>query len=280
VLGWKPEEGFLPYDWRGYNEAMILYLLALGSPTHAVSPDVWEEWTSFYQWGDFHGFEHLGFGPLFGHQFSHIWVDFRGIQDDYMRDRGIDYFENSRRATLSQRAYAVANPSGFAGYGENLWGLSACDGPVDGEFDIDGTKRKFRTYAGRGATFYDIIDDGTVTPMAAVSSIAFAPDVVIPTIASMRDTYGDRLYSTYGFLDALNPTLTLDVPVQHGRVEPGVGWFDTDYLGIDQGPILAMVENYRSELIWETMRRNPYIVRGLRRAGFSGGWLEGAEAHE
>jgi hypothetical protein len=242
VLGWKPDEGFLPYDWRGYNEAMILYILALGSPN----------------------------------QFSHIWVDFRGIQDDYMRSRGIDYFENSRRATLAQRAYAIENPSGFVGYGEDLWGLSACDGPVDGEFEIDGKTRKFRTYAGRGATFYDIVDDGTVTPMAAASSIVFAPEVVVPTILSMRDRYGELLYSDYGFLDALNLTLQIDVPVQHGRVEPGTGWFDTDYLGIDQGPILAMIENYRSELVWKTMRRNPHIIRGLRRAGFSGGWLDEA----
>jgi hypothetical protein len=280
VLGWKPEEGFLPYDWRGYNEAMIMYLLALGSPTHPVGEEGWEEWVSRYQWNDFHGYEHLGFAPLFGHQFSHVWVDFRGIQDEYMRSRGIDYFENSRLATLSQRAYAIENPSAFAGYGEDLWGLSACDGPVDGEFEIDGVTRSFRTYAGRGASFTHIVDDGTVTPMAATSSIVFAPEVAIPTIISMRDTYGENLYSTYGFLDALNPTLTIDVQVQHGRVIPGTGWFDTDYLGIDQGPILAMVENYRSELVWKTMRRNPYIIEGLRRAGFSGGWLEEAPEAE
>lgn len=280
VLGWKPEDGFLPYDWRGYNEAMILYLLALGSPTHPVSEEAWRAWVSGYRWGKFQGYEQLGFPPLFGHQFSHVWIDYRGIQDDYMREHGIDYFENSRRATLSQRAYAVENPSGFAGYGENLWGLSACDGPVDGDFEIDGVTRSFRTYAGRGASFTHIVDDGTVTPMAAAASIVFAPEIVIPTLVSMRGTYGENLYSDYGFLDALNPTLTIEVPVQHGRVVAGTGWFDTDYLGIDQGPILAMLENHRSGLVWKTMRRNPYIIKGLRRAGFSGGWLEDAPEAE
>jgi hypothetical protein len=101
---------------------------------------------------------------------------------------------------------------------------------------------------------------------------------VIPTLFAMRQTHGDRIFSTYGFLDALNPTFTLDVPVQHGRVDPGHGWFDTDYLGIDQGPILAMIENYRSGLVWRTMRRNPHLVRGLRRAGFAGGWLDSLPA--
>ena len=92
----------------------------------------------------------------------------------------------------------------------------------------------------------------------------------------MRERYGDRLYQRYGFLDAFNPTLRIQVPVRHGRVDSALGWFDTDYLGIDQGPIVTMIENYRSELVWRYMRKNPYIVRGLRRAGFAGGWLDTA----
>jgi hypothetical protein len=272
--GWTPEEGFLPYDWRGYNEAMLLYILALGSPTYPVAPVSWSAWTSGYRWGTFHGFEHLGFAPLFGHQYTHVWIDLRGIRDEAMREHGIDYFENSRRAVLAQRAHAVANPGGWAGYGALLWGLTASDGPVDREIEIGGRKRQFHTYWARGASFTEIQDDGTVSPSAAGGSIAFAPEIVLPTLRSMREQYGDRLFSTYGFLDAFNPTFTLEVPVQHGRVDPTAGWFDTDYLGIDQGPILAMVENYRSGLVWRTMRKNPHVVRGLKAAGFTGGWLD------
>jgi hypothetical protein len=274
--GWNPESGFLPYDWRGYNEAMLLYLLALGSPTHPVEPAAWEAWTSGYRWGELHGQEHLGFAPLFGHQYSHVWVDFRGIRDDFMRGRGIDYFENSRRAVLAQRAYAVENPGGWKGYGPDLWGLTACDGPVDGTFEIDGRTRSFRTYAARGASFTRVEDDGTVCPSAAAASIAFAPEIVLPLLEAMRRDWGDHLFGRYGFLDALNPTFQLDVPVQHGRVVPGVGWFDTDWLGIDQGPIVAMIENRKSGLVWKAMRRDEHLVRGLRAAGFTGGWLDSA----
>jgi hypothetical protein len=272
--GWRPGEGHLPYDWGGYNEAMVLNVLALGSLSHPVGPETWEAWTSGYRWGTFHGQEHVGFAPLFGHQYSHVWIDFRGIRDAYMRGKGIDYFENSRRATLAQRAYARANPGGFAGYGEDLWGLSACDGPLDGVIEIEGRKREFRTYSARGASFTGVEDDGTVAPTAAAASLPFAPEVVAPTLLAMRDRFGDRLFGRYGFVDALNPTLRRAVPVRHGQVNATLGWFDTDYLGIDQGPILAMIENHRSALVWRTMRRNPHVVRGLRRAGFTGGWLD------
>jgi hypothetical protein len=274
ALGWQPREGHLPYDWRGYNEAMILHVLALGASTHEVGADVWGAWTSRYRWGTFQGEEHLGFAPLFGHQYSHVWIDFRGIRDASMREKGIDYFENSRRATLAQRAYAIANPSGFAGYGERLWGLSACDGPLDGTVEIGGRSREFHTYEARGASFTGVNDDGTIAPTAAAGSIAFAPEVVVPTLMAMREDYGDRLFGRYGFVDALNPTLRVVSPVHHGAVDSTLGWFDTDYLGIDQGPILAMIENHRSGLVWRTMHRNPHLVRGLKRAGFTGGWLD------
>ncbi len=278
VHGWTPEDGFLPYDWRGYNEAMLVYLLALASPTRPVERDAWEAWIAGYRWGTFHEEEHLGFAPLFGHQYTHVWIDFRGIQDDFMRARGIDYFENSRRAVRAQRSYAIRNPGGWSGYGSLLWGLTACDGPLHGEVEIGGRRREFRTYWARGASFTEVNDDGTLCPSAVAGSIPFAPELAIPALRFMRETYGERLFSTYGFLDAFNPTLVVDVPCQHGRVEPGVGWFDTDYIGIDQGPILAMIENHRSGLVWNTMRRNEHIVRGLRAAGFGGGWLDGEES--
>ncbi len=273
-MGWHPETGFIDYEWMGFNEAVILYVLALGSPTHPIDPEDWEAFTSTYKWGSFYGQEHVNFAPLFGHQYSHVWIDFRGIRDVYMRDKGIDYFENSRRATLSQRAYAIDNPSGFRGYGANVWGLSACDGPFDGDLEIDGHKIHFMTYAARGAALGEIRDDGTIAPSAAAASIAFAPEIAIPAIEEMQRRWGELVYSKYGFLDAFNPTLVSKIKTQHGRVAPGTGWFDSDYLGIDQGPVVAMIENYRTGLIWNVMRRNPHIVRGLKRAGFTGGWLE------
>lgn len=273
-MGWTPESGFLPSDWHGYNEAMILYLLALGSPTHPIDSTAWVAWTSTYSWGTYYGQSHIGFAPLFGHQYSHVWVDFRGIQDEYTRAHGLDYFENSRRATLAQQAYAVANPARWSGYGENVWGLTASDGPVDGDVTLNGVSRHFFTYAARGADFTEVRDDGTIAPTAAGGSIAFAPEIAIPALITMRERYGDALFGTYGFLDAFNPTFTATPSA--GRVVSGLGWFDTDYLGIDQGPILAMIANYRDDFVWKYMRKSPDLIRGLRRAGFRGGWLDQA----
>jgi hypothetical protein len=270
--GWKPESGFIISDWKGYNEAMILYVLALGSPTHPVEPAAWNAWTSTYQWHKYFDQEHLTFGPLFGHQYSHAWIDFRGIQDSYMRERGIDYFENSRRAAYSQRTYAMENPGGWRGYGEKLWGLTASDGPLDVTLKIDGRSRTFHTYWARGASPQELTDDGTLVPTAAAASLPFAPEIVMPVLQEMR-RYGEPLYGKYGFLDAFNPTFDVDVKPQHGKVVRGLGWFDTDYLGIDQGPIVIMIENHRSGLVWNTLKKNPHIVRGLKRAGFTGGWL-------
>ena len=274
-MGWTPEHGLHDYDWHGYNEAMILLVLALGSPTHPVDPSAWQAYTSTYEWHDYYGQQYVTFTPLFGYQYSHIWIDFRGIQDDYMRAKGIDYFENSRRATYAQRAYAIANPGHWRGYGENVWGLTACDGALDGTVVIDGVPRTFKTYSARGPSPQYTIDDGTLAPTAASSSIAFAPEIVLPAINEMKRVYGEQLYQQYGFLDAFNPTLNVETNVQAGHIVPGAGWFDVDYLGIDQGPIVAMIENYRTNLIWKTMRRNPHIIRGLKRAGFAGGWLAG-----
>src|SRR6266550_9279586 len=189
-MGWHPESGFINADWIGYNEGMILNILALASPTHPADSAAWSAWVSGYQWGSYYGQSFVQFAPLFGHEYSHVWIDFRSIADDYMNGRGIDYFENSRRATLSQRAYAIANPGAWAGYNGNVWGLTACDGPANKTLTLGGRSRQFHTY-----------------------------------------------------------------------------------LGIDQGPILAMIENFRSELVWRLMRGNAHIIRGLKRAGFTGGWL-------
>jgi hypothetical protein len=275
--GWVPRGGHLAWDWRGYNEAMFVYLLALGSPRHAIAPEAWRAWCEGYAWGTFHGQEYVGFAPLFGHQYSHVWVDFRGIQDDYMRAKGIDYFENSRRATYAQRAYAIANPSGFRGYDASVWGLTACDGPIAATRVIDGRERTFHTYEARGASHERVTDDGTICPSAAGGSIAFAPEIVVPALMAMRERYGEHVFRRYGFIDAFNPTLHDTTRVPYGKIVPGVGWFDDDYLGIDQGPILAMIENWRSGLVWRVMRKNAHLRRGLEAAGFRGGWLDGGE---
>jgi hypothetical protein len=274
--GWRPETGALRFDWRGYNEAILVYILALGSPTYAVDDSAWQAWTQTYKdyWGTFSGQEFLSFGPLFGHQYSHVWIDFRGIQDEFMRGKGIDYFENSRRAAYAHREYARQNPMRWRGYDSEIWGQSASDGPADVVKIFNGEERGFFTYAGRGTASIHILDDGTIAPTASVGSIAFAPEIVIPTIRAFRSRYGEHLYQRYGFLDAVNPSFTYtDVPLQHGRLVENLGWIANDYLGIDQGPIVAMIENYRSGLIWQIMHRNPYIRRGLERAGFTGGWL-------
>jgi hypothetical protein len=275
-LGWTPEDGFNSYDWRGYDESMIVYVLALGSPSHPIDPSAWDAWTSTYVWARFKGQDFLQFAPLFGHQYSHVWIDFRGIQDAFMRGHGIDYFENSRRATYAQRSYAIANPSGFKGYGSVRWGLTACDGPGDMTLTVDGVSRRFYGYAARGASVDDTRDDGTIAPTAAVASLPFAPALVVPAVREMAQRYGTELYGPYGFKDAFNPTFPSTAFPQAGHVVPGVGWFDGDSLGIDQGPIVAMIENERSGFVWALGRKTPAIVSGLRRAGFTGGWLDAA----
>jgi len=273
--GWTPEARFIEHDWHGYNEAMLVYILALGSPTHSVAPNAWEEWGRNYPdyWDTLYGQKHLTFTPLFGHQYTHVWVDFRGILDAPMRAAGFDYFENSRRATYAQRAYAIENPMRWTGYGENMWGLTASDGSADVELDYAGELRRFRTYSARGIGRVYSVDDGTIAPTAAAGSIAFAPEIVIPAIEEMYSRYGEYIVGRYGFFDAFNQSFTYDVPLTHGRVVPGFGWVDNDYVGINQGPILAMIENHRTGLVWNKIKQNPYIRRGLERAGFSGGWL-------
>ena len=276
-MGWRPETGFLSADWIGYNEAIPVYLLALGSQAHAVGTDAWAAWTSGYDasWGKIEGIEHLTFGPLFGHHFTQCWVDLRGVSDAYLRARGIDYFENTRRAALSQIAYATANPLGWAGYGPNVWGLSACDGPYTGILSYQGVSRQFHTYAGRGVFLNPglNLDDGTITPSAALGCLPFLPDQATAAAAEMYRRYGAVIYGQYGFLDSFNPSFQYDVPLLSGRRVGELGWVDSRYYGITQGPLITMLENQHSGLQWQVMQRDPVIRLGLQRAGFSGGWL-------
>jgi hypothetical protein len=275
-MGWTPGGQFIPSDWKGYNEGMLVYILALGSPTHPVKPDAWKAWlsTNDTTWGEFYGQTFLTFAPLFGHQYSHVWVDFRGIRDEWNRKHDLDYFENSRRATYSQRSYAIANPGKWTGYDANVWGLTACNGPGDIVARTGDRTRNFMGYSARGAGLDYVSDDGTIAPTAAGGSIAFAPEIVIPALETMKQRYGKWIYDRYGFVDAFNPSFHTRAGLRTGRLVPELGWVDTVQLGIDQGPIVLMIENWRSDFVWKVMRRNPYIRKGLEQAGFTGGWLD------
>ena len=271
-MGWHPESGFIARRWNGYTEAMILYLLALGSPSHPIAPTAWDAWCATYHenWRGEGPARHLAGAPQFWHQYSHVWIDFRGIRDAAMRRAGFDYFENSRRATIAQRDYAIRNPGGWKGYGADVWGLTACDGPGDLTATIGGRERRIGGYAARGPVgFPDGLDDGTLAPTAIAASLPFAPDLVLAALAAVRQRYGAMIWGRYGFLDSFNPTLDDPrIAVRKGRIRAGLGWIDDDYLGIDQGPIVAMIENHRSDTIWAAMRAQPDLARGLARAGF------------
>lgn len=271
-MGWFPERGFIPSQWTGYNEAMILLIMAMGSPTHAIPAAAWDKWCDTYVWDEFEGQENIQFDPLFGHHYSHVWIDFQGIRDKYTREKGIDYFENSKRATLSNRSYCIRNPMKAKGYHDLCWGLTACDGPVNQKINIEGNPWQFYDYRARGACSFNIVDDGTIAPTAAGGSFAFTPDISNSTLKYMWETYNTQLVDEYGFKDAFNLTYVTD--------ETPDGWFDVDYLGIDQGPILLMIENHKTGLLWNIMKKNPYIQRGLKAAGFRGGWLDAEAEHE
>lgn len=246
-MGWKPGTGFAGFgSWIGYNEAMIMYILALGSPTFPIPTTCWNVWVSGYVWATHYGYSYVQFPPLFGHQYSHCWIDFRNTRDAYMNFRGIDYFENSRRATYAAQAYCIANPGGWVGYGATEWGLTASDDPVSG-------------YLAHGAPPAQN-DNGTITPTAAAASIAFAPEIVIPTLHHFYDAYRTQLFGPYGFTDAFNRTRN---------------WWATDVLGIDQGPIILMIENHLGEGVWRRFMRSLDIRRGMERAGFV--WPVGVE---
>ena len=261
--GWKPETGFIKYRWTGYSEALILYLLALASPTFPVSPKSYRAWTRSYKWKSIYGFQYLYAGPLFIHQLSHMWVDLRGVQDDFMRHKAIDYFENSRRATYAQQQYAMRNPKRFKGYSERIWGITASDGPGPATRRINGRTVRFYDYKGRGIPYGP--DDGTLAPWAVAASLPFAPEIVLPFLHYFNEEFPE-MTSKYGFKCSYNPTFASP------RNKPG--WVSLGYYGLDQGPVVAMIENYRTGFLWRLMRGCPYIVEGLRRAGFKGGWLD------
>ena len=259
--GWKPECGFLNYGWDGYNEGIVLYVLALGSPTHPIASDRYAAWTQTYQWENLYGYDFLYSGPLFTHQFSHAWIDFRGIQDRFMREKNCDYFENSRRATEIQREYGRRNPHRFSGYDEDCWGLTACDGPNNELPELANETRRLFGYAARGVPFGP--DDGTLSGWAALASLPFAPEPTLRAVRTMLQRYPEMLPSRQ-YASSFNPGLA------------GAGhdsWISAGHFGLDQGIVVMMIENHRSGLIWRLLRGCPCIATGLRRGGFRGGWL-------
>jgi len=251
-MGWTPEHGLHNMGWVGYNEALFLYILAAGSGMTNVEV-AYKSWLDSYDWRTpYPELSHVVFPPLFGHQFSQIFIDSHGLVDKYMKEKGIDYFENSRRATYVQRLYAIDNPKRWVGYDSLCWGISASDGPTE-KYNFDG--KNFLGYAGRGTSGPELnyFDDGTITPYASISSIVFAPEIVIPTIKSFNEKYSKSLWGPYGYFDAFNPTLN---------------WFNKEYIGIAQGPLLLMIENFRTGLIWEYVMKDSVIQNGLKRLGF------------
>lgn len=264
MQGWKPECGFLHYGWEGYNEAIVLYVLALGSPTHPIDGHCYRAWTRTYQWENIYGRDFLYGGPLFVHQFSHAWIDFRGIRDRFMREKDCDYFENSRRAVHVQRAYACINPRGHAGYGADCWGLSACDGPSDEVQGADAEPRRLYGYAARGVPYGP--DDGTLSVPAALACLPFEPELSLRAVREMCARHPEVVQED-GFASGFNADL--------GDAD-GRAWVSAGLFGLDQGIVVLMVENHRSGLPWRLMRRCGWVVEGLRRAGFEGGWLEDA----
>jgi len=262
-MGWKPESGFLPSYWEGYCEALLLYVLALGSPTHPIPEQSYTAWTETYQWKKVYGSEFLYAGPLFIHQLSHMWIDFRGIQDRFMREHGIDYFQNSRRATYIQQQYAIQNPMHFDGYNKYCWGITASDGPGPAQRQINGIERCFLDYDARRVP--EGPDDGTIAPWAAAASMPFAPEIVLPTLQHISEKFPE-MTSEYGFKSSFNPTFREPAGAK-------AHWVSKRHYGLAQGPVVLMVENYRSGLLWRLMRDCSWVVAGLRRAGFKNGWL-------
>lgn len=248
----SPEGGLLNHGWSGYNEGLFLYVLAAGTGMKDVEKS-YDSWLSTYEWKTpYEGLSHVAFPPLFGHQFSQAFIDYRGLGDKYMKEKGIDYFENSRRATYVQRAYAQQNPKGWVGYDSLCWGFTASDGPGSSYNFGD---KKFEGYAGRGSSGKDntIAEDGTIAPYGPMSSLPFAPEIVLPTIKSMNAKYGKELWGKYGYYDSFNPTAK---------------WVNNDFIGIDQGPMLIMIENFRTGLVWDYVMKDPIIQKGLTKLGY------------
>jgi hypothetical protein len=231
--GWTPESGFLQYRWDDYSEMMMMYLLGLGSDVHPLPAKAWDSWKrSTFEYDEI---RYIGsFAPLFIHQYSQAWFDFRG-----KRDRYADYFKNSIIATDVHRRFCLDLAKQFPDYSDDLWGITASD-----------SVRGYVVWGGPPATGPV---DGSVTPCAAGGSLPFQPEQTMRVLRTIKDRYGQKAWSDYGFVDAFNPL---------------TNWYDTDVVGIDTGITMVMVENARTSFVWDTFMKNPEAKRAMERAGF------------
>ena len=258
--GWKPECGFLHYRWEGYNEAALLYVLGLGSPTFPLTPTGYITWELTYQWENLLDRDVLYSGPLFTHLFSHAWIDFRGIRDGFMREKASDYFENTKSAIAIHREYGERNPYGFEAYSRDFWGVTAGDGPTAQEMRENGRDRRFFGYMSRGVPYGP--DDGTIAPWAMLATLPFAAEAALAGTRRLLEIH-PQVCVQDRFSSGFNPTLRSDTG----------GWLSEGWYGLDQGLLVMTIENHRTGLIWEIMRNCGYVRDGLKRAGFEGGWL-------
>jgi len=233
--GWKPESGFLQARWSRYCELMLLYVLGIGSPSHPIPPESWHAWSRPVM--TFQNFTYVSWSdPLFVHQYSHAWVDFRGQREG--PPTRIDWFENSITATRAHKAFCLSLSSEFLGYTDTVWGITASD------------SRK--GYVAWGGPPRHAAIDGSVVPAAAAGSLMFAPDITVSALREMHRRFGDRIYGRYGFADAFHPTN---------------GWVNPDVIGIDLGITLLSAENLRSGRVWRWFMENPEIPTALHHAG-------------
>jgi hypothetical protein len=235
--GWKPESGFLASRWDHYSELMILYLLAIGSPSHPISAESWRAWRR--PTVTFENYSYVGGPPpLFVHQYAHAWIDFRGWRE--REPPYIDWFENSVIATRAHRAFSLGLAKEFPGYTVTMWGITASD-----------SRKGYVAWGGppRAGPI-----DGSVVPSAAAGSLMFAPDITMPVIREMRQRFGDRIYGRYGFADAFHPT---------------DGWVNPDVIGIDVGITLLSAENLRSGRVWQWFMQNAAIPAAMEKSGLA-----------
>jgi len=231
--GWYPEKGFIKSRWDHYCELMMIYLLAIGSPTHPVHPSAWEAFTRppF----EYEGIRYINSpAPLFVHQYSHAWFDFRR-----QRDRHADYFDNSVLATKAHIRFCANLRPRFPHFSEDLWGITASDG-AKGYFAWGGPPEQGPL-------------DGTIVPCAAAGSLPFLPKECLRTLRVMRSRFGEAVWKRYGFIDAFNPQ---------------TGWFAPDVIGIDVGISMLMAENTRTGFVWETFMKNREARIAMDKVGF------------
>jgi hypothetical protein len=238
--GYRPKDGFIPYRWKKYSEASLLYLLAIASPTHPIPPESWYAWKR--SWVHYRNWTFISGGPLFTHQFAHAWVDFRGIHDR----QGMDFFRNSVIATYAHREFCVSLREQFPNFGPNLWGITASDSP--------------RGYTAWGGSPIEGPINGTIVPCATAGSLMLAPEICMPALREMLSQYGDSVYGRYGFADAFNP-----------HWQGGGLWVDPDVVGIDVGISLLSIDNLQNGYTWKWFMSSPYAKVGLQRAGFAKG---------